>query len=61
MSPAFGRCVKPITTSYNVFWSAYFTDEYCGCGTCHPLIGHGKTEAEAVANLLEQEEEATAC
>lgn len=44
---------RPISTSFNVYWSAYFTDEYDGAPDSHSLIGHGKTEAEAVADLLE--------
>lgn len=51
-----GTRERPISTEFNVFWTAYFRDEYCGCGTCHPIIGSGSTEAQAVADLLEQAE-----
>ena len=36
-------------------WSAIDEDTYCGCGECRCLIGHGATEQEAIAGLLEQE------
>lgn len=38
-------------------WSAV-TEDYCGCGECHSPQGFGRTEAEAVADLLEQLEDA---
>lgn len=48
---------RPIGTSFNVYWSAWFDDTYCGCGTCsRGTIGHGRTEAEAIAALHEAEE-----
>jgi hypothetical protein len=46
---------KNIDTSFNVYWSAVFKDEYCGCGECKSPIGHGRTEQEAIEDLLEQE------
>lgn len=45
---------KPIPT--DAFdWSA-MREGYCGCGECNPPVGHGSTEQEAIADLLEQEE-----
>ena len=35
-------------------WCAYDEDTYCGCGECHPIVGTGETEAEAVADFREQ-------
>lgn len=46
-----------IDTSFNVYWTAVFKDEYCGCGTCHSPIGHGRTEQEAIQDLLEMDEQ----
>lgn len=37
-------------------WSAV-REGYCGCGECKFPIGHGETEQEAIADLLEQESE----
>jgi hypothetical protein len=34
-------------------WSAV-TEDYCGCGECHCPQGSGRTEAEAIADLLEE-------
>jgi hypothetical protein len=39
-------------------WHAYDTSTYCGCDDCHPLIGTGATADEAIADLLEQLEDA---
>jgi hypothetical protein len=38
-------------------WEASIEGE-CGCPECHPKTGHGRTEAEAIADLIEQLEEA---
>lgn len=35
-------------------WMAYDDDTYCGCGECRCLTGHGATEQEAIADLMEQ-------
>jgi hypothetical protein len=35
-------------------WSAIDDDTYCGCEGCNHPVGHGRTEAEAVADLLDQ-------
>lgn len=37
-------------------WSAV-TEDYDAADDCHPPIGRGRTEAEAVADLLEQLDE----
>jgi hypothetical protein len=40
-------------------WAAVFGDEYDGAPDAGPqLIGRGETEAEAIADLLEQAEDA---
>jgi len=47
---------KPLpTTRYD--WSAWDDDTYC-CPECHSPVGHGATEAEAIADLKGQMEEA---
>lgn len=54
--PTYDNNGRPIETSWQstpALWAAYFKDEYCGCGECHPLHGYGKTEAEAMADLEE--------
>lgn len=38
-------------------WCAYDEDTYCGCGECHPIVGTGATEEEALADFREQWEE----
>ena len=38
-------------------YAAYWDQGYCGCPDCHPIIGHGITEQEAVADYWEQWEE----
>ena len=38
-------------------WMAYDDDTYCGCGECRCLTGHGSTEQEAIADLMEQMED----
>lgn len=46
-----------IHTHHNVYWSATF-DDYDGAPDAkghHTLIGHGKTELAAVADLLDKE------
>lgn len=45
---------KPIPTKA-FDWSAV-REGYCGCGECHCPQGFGETEADAIADLLEQEE-----
>lgn len=30
------------------------SEDACGCPDCHPLIGTGKTEAEAIADYWEK-------
>jgi hypothetical protein len=49
--------VYPPIPDRSMDWSA-IREGYCGCGECNPLIGRGRTEDAAVADLLEQEEEA---
>lgn len=39
-------------------WSAFDDNTYCGCGECHSIVGHGSTEAEAIADFWEQFHEA---
>ena len=47
-----------IHTGFNVFWTAHFPDVYDGAEDAgRQYIGHGRTEAEAVAELLEQVDE----
>jgi hypothetical protein len=45
-----------IVTDFNVFWSATLKDYDGAPDATGPtsLIGHGRTELEAIANLLEQ-------
>jgi hypothetical protein len=38
-------------------YDAYWEPGYCGCPDCHPLIGHGDTPAEAIANYWEKWED----
>jgi hypothetical protein len=38
-------------------WGAMVDDGSCDCPECHPPIGWGTTEQEAVADLMEQIEE----
>ena len=42
--------------SMPALWMAY-RDGYCGCGECNPPTGYGKTQDEALADLIEQEED----
>lgn len=37
-------------------WMA-LREGYCGCGECKFPVGYGKTPMEALADLMEQEEE----
>lgn len=39
-------------------WVAY-DDDACGCPECHPIVGGGATELEAILDYLEQVMEAT--
>jgi hypothetical protein len=34
-------------------FSAYWEPGYCGCEDCHPVVGWGKTEEEAIADYWE--------
>lgn len=34
-------------------WSA-FDDDDCMCSECHPIVGYGATEQEAIADYREQ-------
>jgi hypothetical protein len=48
----------PIETHYNVYWTAIFPDIYDGAPDAgRQFMGHGTSEAEAIAELLEQVEE----
>ena len=38
-------------------YAAYWEPGYCGCPDCHPLIGRGITEQEAIADYWEQWED----
>jgi hypothetical protein len=49
--------VYPPIPDRSMDWSA-IREGYCGCGECNPLIGRGRTEDAAIADLLEQEAEA---
>lgn len=40
-------------------WSAIFKGEYDGAPDSHSLIGRGPTEQAAIADLIEQDEEAS--
>jgi hypothetical protein len=31
-------------------FAAYWEPGYCGCEDCKPLVGHGRTEEEAIAD-----------
>ncbi len=42
------------TPSYWRGFDAYWEPGYCGCPDCHPLVGHGDTEAEAIADYWER-------
>ena len=47
-----------IYTDLNVFWTAYFPDVYDGAVDAgKQYMGHGTTEATALAQLLEQVDE----
>lgn len=62
--PCIGRCphcdsrLRPVATEWHStpqFYVAYFRDEYDGAlDSKHPM-GFGKTEAEAIADLHDQE------
>jgi len=41
-------------------WSAIDDDTYCGCEECHCPVGHGATEQEAIADLMEKTSDAVA-
>jgi hypothetical protein len=43
-----------MAVSHEYDWSAYNDDTFCGCDDCHNIVGHGKTEAEAIAEFLEE-------
>lgn len=51
---------RPISTSWEstpALYSAIFTHEYDGAPDSREPIGLGRTEAEAVADLIEQDDE----
>lgn len=59
-SDALGRdAVLTISNDYLLDYAAYWAEGYCGCEDCHPIVGRGKTEAEAIADYWEQWEERT--
>jgi hypothetical protein len=45
--------VHPPIPIRSMDWAAYDDDD-CMCPECHPTIGRGATEAEAIADLQEQ-------
>lgn len=49
--------VYPPIPNRNFDWAAIDDNTYCGCEECHCPVGHGATEQEAIADLLEQLEE----
>jgi hypothetical protein len=50
--------IELLWQSTPALWAAY-REGYCGCGTCHPPVGFGKTKEAATADLLEQEDSLT--
>jgi hypothetical protein len=36
--------VVPVYVGFHAYWEP----GYCGCEDCHPIVGHGRTEEEAV-------------
>lgn len=46
--------VLTVTNEYSNDFAAYYEPGYCGCEDCHPIVGRGKTEAEAIADYWEQ-------
>lgn len=51
------RTDRPISTFFNVYWTAIFENEYDGAPDSRSLIGWGKTEQAAIDDLLEQDAE----
>lgn len=52
-----GRTVLTYWQSTPRLYAAIFEDEYCGCGDCAGLMGFGRTRSEAIAELVERDEE----
>lgn len=50
-----GGCKGLIVTSYNVMWTAV-REDYCGAEDSNCPIGSGRTEAAAIADLIEVEQ-----
>lgn len=47
---------RPISTDQPFgYWTAIFSDEYDGAPDSHHPVGMGKTEEEAIADLIEQD------
>ena len=43
-----------VVRHYADHFDAYWEPGYCGCDDCHPIVGHGATEQEAIEDYWEQ-------
>jgi hypothetical protein len=42
--------VVPVYVGFHAYWEP----GYCGCEDCRPIVGHGRTEEEAVEDYWSQ-------
>jgi hypothetical protein len=49
--------VLTVEIQYNNQFAAYWEPGYCGCPDCHPIVGWGDTEMEAVLDYWDKWEE----
>jgi hypothetical protein len=51
------RNAKLTVTPTPLGFDAYWEPGYCGCPDCHPIVGNGRTEEQAIADYWERWEE----
>jgi hypothetical protein len=58
-APAIDSPLKVTTTEgpNSMRFAACWEPGYCGCEDCHPIVGYGPTEQEAIADYKNQWEE----